>query len=140
MRKPLFLPLLCAKCGKEERTSYHTWGKICLSAYRKRALHKYPQHDEWKQNWFLRHNHGITKEEYDLLFFQQAGLCAICGQPEKAINSKTEKPRALAVDHNHETGEVRALLCTYCNQTLAYIEKDRSRARKILKYLQKHDR
>jgi hypothetical protein len=55
----------------------------------------------------LERNYGITPEVYEQLLILQDGRCAIClTRPRK---------RRLAVDHDHETGEVRGLLCTRCN-------------------------
>lgn len=48
--------------------------------------------------------YGITAEQYDALYEAQGGVCAIC----RRANGKTKR---LAVDHDHETGEVRGLLC-----------------------------
>ena len=65
----------------------------------------------------LHHNHkkyerrGITKEQYDIVFEAQEGLCAICKQPPKNTH-------ALAMDHNHKTNEFRGLLCKECNRAL----------------------
>ena len=87
----------------------------------------------------LRCTYGITSEEYNLLFFRQGGLCAICGKPETATDRQTMKPRALCVDHNHETKQVRELLCLSCNHLIGWIERDRERVKKAMKYLKKHD-
>lgn len=56
----------------------------------------------------IENTYGITHAEYQALYTAQGGLCAIC----QRANGKT---RRLAVDHNHETGEVRGLLCKTCN-------------------------
>jgi len=72
------------------------------------------------KNSDLKRNFGITVEEYDKLFEQQGGLCAICGKPEIARNQYGI--RSLAVDHNHKTGEIRGLLCSYCNMKLGILE------------------
>lgn len=50
-------------------------------------------------------------DDYDRLFAEQGGVCKICKQPEKVIDKKTGLPRALAIDHDPETNEVRGLLC-----------------------------
>lgn len=50
--------------------------------------------------------YGLTPEEYQSLCDKQNGRCAICGGRES---------RRLAVDHCHETGEIRGLLCSGCN-------------------------
>ena len=55
--------------------------------------------------------YGITVAQYDALFMEQGGACAIC---------KTTPSGRLHVDHDHETGRVRGLLCTRCNQGLGY--------------------
>jgi hypothetical protein len=56
----------------------------------------------------------MTLEDYNARVASQGGCCAICGR----------KPRQrLAVDHNHDTGQIRALLCLGCNTTLGAIER-----------------
>ena len=57
----------------------------------------------------------ITLEEYDIMFAAQNGLCAIC---------KKESTRKLSVDHNHNTGRVRGLLCGECNVGLGNFKED----------------
>lgn len=69
------------------------------------------------RNKGLRSKYGITEQEYQAMHFEQNGLCAICRQPEKAIN------RRLGVDHCHKTGRIRALLCGRCNGALGWFEK-----------------
>ena len=58
------------------------------------------------------HRYGITRVDYDRMFAEQKGECAICGIHQSQLNRK------LSVDHDHETGEVRGLLCPYCNHLL----------------------
>jgi hypothetical protein len=60
----------------------------------------------------LRRKYGITEEQYEELLLQQDSKCGVCGKHE------SEFPVRLAVDHNHRTGEVRGLLCNYCNHRL----------------------
>lgn len=63
----------------------------------------------------LKKRYGITVEQYDLLLKSQKGVCAICGG-----NNLDEK--RLSVDHDHNTGEVRGLLCNTCNRKLGWFE------------------
>lgn len=56
----------------------------------------------------LRRRYGITEEEYNALLEKQNRVCAIC---HKACTSKSR----LTVDHDHNTGKVRRLLCHKCN-------------------------
>ena len=71
-----------------------------------------------RSNYKIRYK--ITIEEYEELFAKQNGLCAICSQPEKL--TKDNKLHKMAVDHNHETMQVRGLLCMNCNTRLGYFE------------------
>lgn len=65
----------------------------------------------------LKRKYGITPEVYDQLLKKQDGVCAICKQPPTS-------ERSLCVDHNHERGTIRGLLCTKCNTRLGIIEAD----------------
>lgn len=62
---------------------------------------------------------GITKDDYDRMFLEQQGQCAICGQPERTPSS-TGGRRRLCIDHDHKTNLVRGLLCMQCNRGLGY--------------------
>lgn len=71
---------------------------------------------------------GMTLEDYEQRFANQGGVCALCGLPETALESNTRpgaepKVKRLAVDHDHETGGVRGLLCFLCNTRIGYFEK-----------------
>jgi len=84
----------------------------------------------------MKKNYGMTVEEYHFLLDQQNGLCASCGKPERAkIRGKL---RPLAVDHNHEIGQVRGLLCSSCNSALGMLQDDPEQVRALLKYIEKH--
>jgi hypothetical protein len=75
---------------------------------------------EDKRRHNYKNRYGITVEEYDVLFEKQLGVCAICDKPENL--TKDGKLHMLAVDHNHETLQVRGLLCMNCNTRLGYFE------------------
>lgn len=64
----------------------------------------------------IKHKYGITLQQYDALLEFQRAVCAICGDEPAA-----SKP--LCVDHDHETGEVRGLLCRRCNAALGMLKE-----------------
>jgi len=71
--------------------------------------------------------YGITPAEYRLLYIAQKGRCWIC-RTAKGIHPDDPKARGgrrLAVDHNHETGAVRGLLCSggdkTCNRIIGWL-------------------
>lgn len=78
----------------------------------------------------IKRKFGITAEVYDALFLAQEGLCAICKSPNPTGSR-------LAVDHDHQTGKVRGLLCGPCNMLLCRIESDPDWANKAFSYLGK---
>lgn len=65
--------------------------------------------------------YNLTREEYYAILERQNNVCAICGKPETTKN-RNDRIRALAIDHDHVTGEVRGLLCFKCNTNLGWIE------------------
>lgn len=68
-------------------------------------------------------------DQYQQLFEEQGGKCAIC---------KQECHRRLAVDHNHETGKIRGLLCMNCNTGIGKLQDDVLLLEKAILYLKKH--
>lgn len=85
--------------------------------------------DKARRGHLLR-TYGITLEQYDELLARQDGLCPVCMRPS------TEFPVRLAVDHDHKTGEVRGLLCNYCNHRLVGRHRDPELLRRIADYLE----
>jgi hypothetical protein len=62
--------------------------------------------------------YGLTEAQYQAMLAAQDGKCAICGR--LAVE---ERWGVLPVDHNHETGVVRGLICMTCNTTLGRLER-----------------
>lgn len=79
--------------------------------------------------------HGITPEQYEEMWNEQEGRCANprCGAwfEMRAADFRN----ALHVDHDHETGEVRALLCASCNAALGRAKDDVERLLGLVEYL-----
>jgi len=66
---------------------------------------------------------------------KQGGVCAVCKRPETARNQYGIK--RLAVDHDHETGKVRGLLCSKCNTGLGALDDNTGRLQACINYLNK---
>jgi endogenous inhibitor of DNA gyrase (YacG/DUF329 family) len=81
----------------------------------------------------LRRAYGISASDYDRMFAEQAGVCAICAQPETA--RRHGRTARLAIDHCHASGEVRGLLCSACNIGLGKFRDDIARLRRAIEYL-----
>lgn len=70
----------------------------------------------------IHNRFGMTPEDYETLLVAQNHACAMCFKPERQKVSDVVK--RLAIDHDHETGEVRGLLCMRCNVILGILEND----------------
>lgn len=66
-------------------------------------------------DWSLRKKYGISLEEYNELSAAQGHVCALC-------DGENPSGRRLVVDHDHDTGDIRALLCIKCNVWVGVIE------------------
>ena len=84
---------------------------------------------ECRRKWQLKSKYGLTEAEHEAMLEQQNGLCRICGKAEK-----------LVVDHNHETGKVRGLLCPGCNKGIGFLGDTSEGVQKALTYLQNSEK
>jgi hypothetical protein len=85
----------------------------------------------------LRRHFNITLDEYEVILERQNGTCAICGNNETAVRRGTSELRYLAVDHCHESGKIRGLLCSKCNTGLGLLRDSKELLRKAIQYLTK---
>jgi hypothetical protein len=88
--------------------------------------------EELRDSWY-RTKYGITLEDYNQMFADQNGCCAICGVHQVEVKTR------LAVDHCHETGVVRGLLCKRCNMGLGYFDDCAENLAKAIIYLQENN-
>lgn len=94
---------------------------------------RYQKNREQIRARVLERKFGISQAGYDALFLAQGGVCAICERPQ----ADHAAGRRLAVDHDHETDEVRGLLCSSCNWGLAAYDDDPARFEAAARYLRK---
>jgi len=140
---------VCVECGgqRERKFFWHPkrvsgWGWVCPSCKRTRANQRYrgepsvrirSRRDASKARAkarqrttahhkaaALKRDYGITVAAFEEMRRAQEDKCAICRKPETAERYGT--PLLLSVDHDHETGQVRGLLCSKCNMALSRVE------------------
>lgn len=98
---------------KREREFYHVSRKSKPDFKEKskaRYTRDYEKNKPRFRNSRLKYEYGITLEDYEIMYEEQNGVCAIC--------EGTDMNRMLSVDHCHDTGRVRGLLCGTCNRAL----------------------
>lgn len=92
------------------------------------AKERYRQDPDLARSCSLKRKYGITLADFDRMYDEQAGCCAACEVPIPRRGKGTQ------VDHCHETGRVRGLLCIPCNTNLGYYDEDVDRIRGLLRY------
>ncbi|EAU0371747.1 TPA: endonuclease VII domain-containing protein [Salmonella enterica subsp. enterica] len=120
--------------GKKDPVKYAAY----LERQRKYKKEKRKESDPWykpeiAKNLSLKRLYGITHEEYKQMWAKQEGVCKICGEPETSAYKGVTK--MLAVDHNHQTGEIRGLLCNNCNRGIGLLREDREILKIAIEYL-----
>ena len=82
-----------------------------------------------RRPYHMKRAYGIETGKYEEMFAKQNGLCAICKQKSGE--------KYLSIDHNHETGEIRGLLCKKCNMGLGMFRDSVLILTEAIKYLNK---
>jgi hypothetical protein len=93
-----------------------------------RASYERPEAKLAKHSAHVARRFGLSGIEYDAMLCTQGGGCAICRRPPKGS-------RRLAVDHDHETGRIRGLLCTLCNTALGRLGDTAASIESVLSYV-----
>lgn len=68
----------------------------------------------------IKHRYGLTPEEHDAMLAEQDARCAVCREYPTERNTRAHWDGKLCVDHDHDTGRVRGLLCNDCNLVVGY--------------------
>jgi hypothetical protein len=80
----------------------------------------------------MRKLYGIGLEDYNRMVEEQGGLCAICRRPP----TYTRRQVRFHIDHCHDTGTVRGLLCGQCNVGIGMFDHDPDRLKQAMAYLE----
>ena len=124
-----------AQCQCNQRARLQSLGPVPLCAcgcgqhvtrdgsqdrtFRKGHWRKYEGKEATRHAGRLRRKYGLTYQDYEPRLQEQDGGCKIC----KTIDPGKGR-KHFCVDHNHDTGEVRALLCGPCNSALGRVQED----------------
>jgi len=97
---------------------------------------KQPCKECYYKNHFRKrtvNNHNISQEEYMTIYYKQDKKCAICGKDENVTRRGRRLP--LAIDHAHDTGVIRGLLCAKCNLGIGMFGDNIELMRRAIDYL-----
>lgn len=151
---PLLLTLSfkrCNCCGEVKPTTefsrkknHGVWGfySYCRKCNNKKSKKYRLEHPEkFKKalkNSAIKRMYGITPEDKERMLKNQGYKCAICGEELFLFGDLKNKLKVANVDHNHDTGEVRGLLCNKCNRGLGYFRDNPEYLLSAISYLKKN--
>jgi hypothetical protein len=123
---PVLARDLCSTCYRAARRSEPEYRE------RERAWHRKYQKEKSdartpaeRKHAALMSQYRMTLEQWHTMLVAQSGRCGGCGDPMTSPH----------VDHCHDTGAIRGLLCTFCNSSLGYAKDDVDRLRGLIDYL-----
>lgn len=122
----------CTRCKEVKHTDEYYKNKLCRDGFRgvcrkcentilRRKRKSCLRQDKMRQ---IKNRYKITEEYYECMLISQRNLCAICWGNLK-----------LSVDHDHDTNEVRGLLCSNCNVGIGYLDHNICNLNRAIKYL-----
>ena len=93
--------------------------------------------DHFNQNYQRWYKFRVDEEMFEEMKAEQDNCCAICGDPQGTPKSDRYRGTAeLNIDHCHETGLVRGLLCSDCNKAIGLFQENIDILRKAVWYLE----
>ena len=113
---------ICKACNSEQAREW-----------RKQNPKKQREYAEKRGKWWLETRYGIDEVEWKRMFDAQLGRCAICDSEDPKGNHGV-----FHVDHCHETGKVRGLLCDTCNRGLGMFYDNTNILKSAIEYLEEH--
>jgi hypothetical protein len=118
----------CIDCQKLHARAYYP---TIRDAARAKGKIWYSDNKELNHGYHLKRKFNLSREMYQKMLDDQDGVCKICG---------SDKPRGrydnFSVDHDHKTGEIRGLLCSFCNTGIGQFQDSPSLLRKAATYLE----
>jgi hypothetical protein len=109
------------KTSERQRAYAHQYYQQHREYYRQLNRQWHDAHRERAQflnrRWAVQQKWDLTPEAYEAMLVAQNGRCAMCGALPKRYR--------LAIDHNHQTGQIRGLLCIHCNWWLGGFEGEK---------------
>lgn len=135
----------CKKCESKER--YISTGG-CVTCAKKQAMTrcmKYPEKVKLQKQQYYKNNidrqagykllstYGVTLDQYNEKLKTQNNVCAVCLK-------ECSSGRKLSVDHNHETGQIRGLLCLNCNRAIGNLKDNLNIINNMANYLKQYER
>lgn len=141
---------VCSSCGIEKSSdSFHKrsdTGRLrssCKDCTNRKTLFRYhnipgvkEQHRAASRRNSIK-QYGLSFEDVKALLESQSGMCAICSKELVISSDMTNLSSVACVDHCHDSGKVRGILCRSCNSGIGYLKDDLDVLKSAVSYLEK---
>jgi len=130
----------CNGCSTtKDLSSFWKGQSLCIDCSKERQKTRWDSRSPKKRlEQHLKYKYGVTHAKFMEAWENQHGECAICSSELPDLMTYENRRRGYAIDHNHETGEFRGILCLRCNSLLG-MAKDSARVlASAIGYLEKN--
>lgn len=124
---------ICPKCRQIglEFGNGSSYCRACQRDYEKAWRRNNPERQKaQRRRAYVRKAYGISYDQYEAMVELQGGACAVCG-----VHGDTQQHGVLLIDHDHDTGRVRGLLCVDCNFAIGRTGRNVTRLAKAIAYI-----
>ena len=128
---------MCKSCRKRYETQERDkkqWAKYVKGWRGKQGQDFFEKEKIVNRNNKIRRKYNITQDQYEAMSAEQDNVCLICGRTEWGTCKGTIV--RLAIDHDHNTGTVRGLLCRRCNTAIGLMEEDIGLLMSMIEYIE----
>jgi hypothetical protein len=131
---------VCPVCLVDKSQDQYWKGQyLCIECQKFKQKHSWESRTPEKRlEQHLKYKYGVTHEAFMQRWQQQNGCCEICNSNLPDLMSYEKRRRAYAIDHNHETGEFRGILCVKCNSLLGMANDSEVILQSAITYLRKN--
>ena len=124
--------------------------KRCTACREIKPLDQFPANGEYTHSYCIscknedarrakyKYRYGIEYDIVEKMYQDQGGKCKTCGKEIALKGSKKENYKIAHLDHNHNTGKARALLCFQCNAIIGHCGELEDVLFRIILYLRDH--
>jgi hypothetical protein len=127
----------CPSCQTEKETDKFWKGQyLCIECQKDKQKNRWVSRTPQKRlEQHLKYKYGISHGEFVKAWEEQVGCCAICTETLPDLMTYDNRRRGYAIDHNHETGAFRGILCLNCNSLLGMAKDNAEILSKAINYL-----
>lgn len=127
----------CPTCAETKPLTEYWGGQAyCIPCTKEKQKTRWASRSPKKRlEQHLKYKYGVTHAEFLAAWDAQGGACAICSEELPDLMVYENRRRGYAIDHNHDTGDFRGILCLKCNTLLGMARESLQILENAAKYL-----